>query len=312
MHTSPWLIAAAEELTALAQIADRDESDVWRMAVLAARLLGAPFAPTPSAAILSILAHEERGLSRPCGPELLNQLATALADNDDPAGRLFDTLLDIDDACSVAATFGPLADAPDLARRAEALLSVWPQRTLALGGFASMRLTTLRSDAIQLALWAAVERSPAGALAEALPASPTTRSPGISAMATHPPRVGRPVRPGILYATVPSRLLQAAAWTSGEAVQLDTVVGELWLEESAGRLMLEARLEPGERVSIEVVRRADGAVLLEEAVAGVLRGRTFYAELGPAVGPGSRLLDCVRRSGALLDAVIVRFRVSGG
>ncbi len=170
MDPVAWLQKAYDELVELGGSTAPDPSDAWRAVALIARLVGSPNGPVPPADVLQRLPEFLATAERPDVQGLLDRVDEGLDVDEDAGGPLLDGLLDVDDAVGLLQLNGNETVALELARRVAGLVALCPERVLALGSFAEMRLATLRDDAVVGAVWRAVEAAPAYVLAEALPA----------------------------------------------------------------------------------------------------------------------------------------------
>ncbi len=302
MDARSWLEKAHRELATLAPIAREDEADAWRAAVLIARLHGNHFGlELPGDAI-----GRARTLVDVAGPPepqtLLDDLADALDDDEDPAGPLHDVLLDVDDAVGVTSLIGDAGTAHELASRAAALVSLYPERVLELGAFAEMRLGTLSPGVPIAAMWRAVEQAPATLLVEALPPIAVSRAAAL-------PRRAQP-----RTVLLPRHLLQAAAWSSeSKPIRLEIDGSELvaWLEADEGKMLLEIRAKETapSRASLVVFDLTSGKELADKLLVLEVGGKTAYADLGPWAGSDNVLHGLVARSGRPTNEVGVRLRI---
>lgn len=270
MATHPWHQAALTELGELHPDTEM-VAEAWRALVLVGRLLSAPVPHLPEAAWVKSLPRL-RLLAGPSDPaDLLERLATALEGDDDPAGPLHDALLDIDDELVVTAMAGGAASGEALALRAQGLVSLWPERVMALTEFAEMRCHTSRPDALEHALWSQVLSAPAEMLAQSLPSVSKNRP--VSLVATASPANAL---------TVPASLLRAAA-ASEEQSELQ--LGEhAWLFVEGGQLRVElAQRRPGAtRLILRATDIEGSEVLVERAYRVEHPGTTATVVLGDA------------------------------
>lgn len=315
MDPHTWLEKARRELATLAPIAHGDEADAWRAAVLIARLHGNPLglefsfagsaSPPRESAMNDDPIERARTLVEVAGPPdpqtLLDDLADALDDDEDPAGPLHDVMLDVDDAVGVTALIGDAVTANALALRAAALVSLYPGRVFALGSFAEMRLGTLAPRSPIATLWEAVEQAPAALLVESLP--PVARSRPAAAR-----------RPRLREVSFPSHLHQAAASSSQrEPIRLDIPDTGLlaWLEEDAGKMLLEIRGDETapSRASLVAYDAVTDDELVVEPLILEVAGKTAYADLGPWAGSDNALHRLVTRTGRPAHEIEVRLRL---
>lgn len=296
MNPGSWLQGALDELIELAPDAKADPSDAWRAVTLLARVLGSPTGVVPPPAIVQMLPAllEIAGLPEP--EDVLAAVDKALASDLDPWGPLIDGLLDADDAVGGLVLGGQDHAARELSARVAGLVSLYPERTIPLGGFAQMRLETVRSDAIVAEIWRAVERAPARALADALP-----RRMQVAPV----PVIPEPRRtPGAIVSfPVPAELQLAAADSAMDAasVELGTEDPALkaWVYSEAGQMRLEIKglRSPASSAALIATRRGDGAELARADFDVQSEGSTVYASLGPWAGPDNLLHRLVAKSG---------------
>lgn len=304
-----WLRKAQTELGELGPTAEVDPADAWRAVVLVARLLGAPDAPVPPVEIVQCLPQILSAAGSPEPERVLDRLADDLSSDGDAWGPLLDTLLDVDDTIGVLDLSGQREQARELAGRATALVSLYPERTFPLGPFAAMRLATLRDDVATARLWRAVERAPADLLADVLPAIQTPSKPS---------RTARPdFRARERAFTVPRDLqLTAAASPADEPRELaaDGAETGAWIYAERGRMLLEVRDigSPTCTVTLAAQRAEDhaevGRVDLEVAISGT----TAYADLGPWAGGDNVLHRLVAETGLTAAELRIRLLVTHG
>jgi hypothetical protein len=313
MDPDAWLQKALDELVELGPVAEGDPADAWRAVALIARLLGSPSGSPPPMALVQRLP----GLLIVAGAadpqELLDRIASELDSETDPAGPLFDALLDTDDALAVLALSGQKEMAFELARRAAALVSLYPERVITLGAFAEMRLQTLREGAAVGLLWSAVERAPAHAVVEALPA------PAWSALRVEGiPQIRAPQASSAVRAfRIPKDLqLAAAASETAEARELETTEEGLpaWVYAHQGRMRLEiSGVGAGPLTVVLTVEHVkDGAEVACVAIDVEISGSTAYADLGPWAGPENALHRLVASTGLASSDVRCSLEVSSG
>ena len=310
MDPGDWLQKALEELTAVARSAQLDPADAWRAATLVARLLASPTGPTPPAALIQRLPELIRTARIPDPQEVLDAVADELESQDDPWGPLMDGLLDADDALGVLGLAGRDDVARDLSARVAALVSLYPERTLELGSFAQMRLETVRDDSLVAEVWRAVERAPAQALADALPA-PNSREK----RANRPPASAAA---RVVSFPLPTYLYRAAADSSAseDGVEIETQdkAHTAWVYAEEGQMRLEVRglTSPAGTAILISERLADGVELSRVEAAIEVSGGTGYATLGPWSGPMNLLHKLVADSGAFPEDLRVRITVADG
>jgi hypothetical protein len=287
MDPKAWLQKARDELVELSPSAESDAADAWRTAVLIARLLGSPAGPVPPIELVRRLPQILAVAGSPDPQEMLDRVADQLDSESDPWGPLLDALLDVDDALGVLTLTAGNETSRALAQRVAGLVSLHPERVLALGSFAEMRLATVRDGAVAGVVWSAVERAPAHALAEALP---------VAAPSKPPLELASRRKPVVVEATsfyIPEELMLAAAESAPqEARELETDgSGRAWVEERNGRMRLEATgLNPGPlSAALVAERRSDGVKLRQLAVQLEVSGGTAYADLGPWAGAENAL-----------------------
>jgi hypothetical protein len=292
MDALDWLEKMEEELAELMAVGELRPDDAFRALVLVARLQASPEGKRPPEATVGRLGDLLAAAPDVRLQELLDSLADALEGDEDPAGRLHDALLDVDDAAGVLQLAGRTPEATDLVRRAAALVSLHPQRLLALVDFAGLRLDTIHEQAVETMLWSAVMRAPAELLASALPHPVMERRPPAELL----------IQAGLLYARrtafrVPRRYTLAAAQSRSEATKLEGLAGDAqaWLEEDNGELRLEIKglSTTARAVELHAVDLTDGAVLGVRRVE--LSGRrTRWASLGKRGSDGDVLRALLR------------------
>lgn len=312
MDPAAWLQKAFDELVEIGLAAENDPADAWRAGALIARLLGSPSGPVPPAHLLGRLPEIIAVAGSPDAQAVLDRVADELYSETDPWGPLLDALLDVDDALGMLAVSGQDETALALARRVAGLVSLHPERVLALGPFAEMRLATVREGAGPGIVWNAVERAPAHALAEALPAASTkTRLEMLPATRRMPV-----VATAVSFCFPEDLLLAAAESAPAEARELETEGAGLraWVHVEKGRMRLEASgLGAGPLTAALVAARvSDGAEVLRVALDVEVSGGTAYADLGPWAGPENALHRLVSRTGLTSGEVRVRITVSNG
>jgi hypothetical protein len=302
MDPRSWLEKTRRELIALAPTAMEGEADAWRAAVLIARLQSNPQG-IELPVDFGLRAHELVAVAGPPDPQtLLDDLADALDDEEDPAGPLHDVLLDVDDAVGVTSLIGDAGTAHELASRAAALVSLYPERVFELGAFADMRLGTLLPGAPIAAMWRAVEQAPATLLVEALPPVVVARTAAAAR------------RPQQRQVSLPRHLLQAAASSSqSESIRLDIDSDELvaWLGLEKGRMDLEIRgkeAAPSRASLVAYDLTTDEVLAVEQLVLEVGRN-TSNADLGTWAGSDNVLHRLVARTGRPVEGVDVRLRI---
>jgi len=297
MEPQDWLHQALEELLALAPVAENDPNDAWRALVLVGRLLGSPFGPIPPAELLRRLPALLARAGLPEPEPLLERLSADLKTEDDPAGPLLDTLLDIDDALGVLSISGDAQTARVLVRRATALVSRSAARVHPLRDFAEFRAATVRPDSHTAALWNAVTHASDPLPAEAPPAQPQESPvPKVPLQAGTPPQPHRLV--GLWF---PREAFHALAWTGSAPLAFASQDGgtRAWLYEEEGRLRLELRGTSATptRARLQLVRRDDSSEKATLEFTLEVSGNTAYADLGPAVGEGNLLHRILARAG---------------
>jgi len=306
-----WLQKALDELIELESVAESDPADAWRVAVLIARLLGSPDGPEPPASLIRRLPVLLE-VAGPVEPQaILDRIASELDFEIDPEGPLLDALLDTDDTLGVLAMSGQDETALALARRAAALVSLYPERVLTLGAFAEMRLQTVREDAAAGLLWRAVERAPAHAVVEALP-TPASTAPRVEDLPKSRTTHMRPARRAI---RMPQELhLAAAASGTAEARELEIAEPGLqaWVYEEAGRMRLEIQGAGAEPLTAVLIAEhaKDGAEMARVAIDVERSGSTAYADLGPWAGPENALHRLVATTGLPSSDVRIVLEVS--
>jgi len=313
MDHAAWLQKTLDELVELALVAENDPADAWRAAALIARLLGSPSGPVPPAVLVRRLPEILAVAGMPDPQQLLDRVADELESDTDPWGPLLDALLDADDAFGVLTTSGQSQMALELARRTAGLVSMFPERVISLGPFADMRLQTVRENAAAGLLWSAVERAPAHALVEALPAP--------ASFTAHAEKL-RPSRRTLVGAYVwslrlPEQLHQAAAASeTAEVCEFETKDAGLraWVEAEGGRMKLEIRGVGAESVTATLVaeRAVDGVEVSSVTVNIEVSGSTAYVDLGPWAGPENLLHRLVAASGLASSQVRFRLTVADG
>lgn len=312
MDPAAWLQKAFDELVEIGLAAENDPADAWRAGALIARLLGSPSGPVPPADLMRRLPKILAVAGSPDAQEILDRVADELASETDPWGPLLDALLDVDDALGVLTVSGQDETVLALARRVAGLVSLYPERVLALGPFAEMRLATVREGVGPDIVWSAVERAPAHVLAEALPAPASTKA----RLERLPGTRRRPVVAPALSFRLPEDLLLAAAESEpSEARELETEgAARAWVYAEKGRMRLEATgLEAGPlTASLVAERRSDGAELLRVALHLEVSGGTAYADLGPWAGPENALHRLVAGAGLKSSELRIRLSVSNG
>lgn len=313
MDPAAWLRKALDELVELGPVAEDDPADAWRAATLIARLLGSPSGPISPAALVRRLPQLLTVAGLPDPQALLDRLADELDAETDPAGPLFDTLLDIDDTLGVLATSGQSTTALELARRSAALVSLYPERVHVLGSFADMRLQTVRDGTATGLLWGTVERAPAHAVVEALPA-PASSGSRVDRL---PETRAAPVHAQALSFYIPEEMHRPAAESeTAEARELETVGAGLqaWVYAEQGRMRLEVRgAGAGPLTAVLIAERVkDGAEVSRVAIDVEISGSTLYADLGPWAGPENALHRLVAGTGLVSSNVRVRLAVSNG
>lgn len=304
-----WLAKAQAELGELGSTAEVDPADAWRAAVLVGRLLGAPDAPVPPLEIVHLLPRILSVAGAPEPERVLDRLADDLSSDGDAWGPLLDTMLDVDDTLGVLELSGLRHDAQELAGRAAALVSLYPERALPLGAFAAMRLATLREDVATALLWRAVERAPADLLADTLPAMQTPAEPS---------RIARSRRSARVRSfTLPQALQQAAAASQAdepwELIAEGTEPGA-WIYAERGRMLLEARDATSATCTVTLVaeRAADDAEVGRVDLAAAVSGTTAYVDLGPWAGGDNVLHRLVADTGLTAAELRIRVRVTNG
>lgn len=314
MDPAAWLQKALEELIELELIAESDPADAWRAVALLARLLGSPSGPPPPRALVQRLPVILI-VAGSAGPQdLLDRIASELDSELDPAGPLFDALLDTDDALGILALSGQKETALALARRAAGLVSLYPERVISLGPFAEMRLQTLREGAAAGFLWSAVERAPVHALVDALPA------PASSALRVEKfPEIRAPrVRPAVRSFRIPRELHPAAAAASdtAEVRELETAEPGLpaWVYADKGRMRLEIQGVGTGPLTVVLIAECveDGAEVARIAIDIEISGSTAYADLGPWTGPENALHRFVAGTDLASSDVRLLLEVSSG
>ncbi|NNC17633.1 hypothetical protein HJC22_18100 [Corallococcus exiguus] len=171
----PWINNALEELTTLTRQHAAESLSAgcnYRVLVLRARLDQARAAgmAVPSTESLLKATEQIASAAESDAPEdMLSRLDEQLSDDDDPFGELLDALLGIDDAVTVAEARGRILEAQELARLAEAAVSLAPARTVELGRFAERRLMTMPDTASIRSLWDTVRQAPGELASEVLP-----------------------------------------------------------------------------------------------------------------------------------------------
>lgn len=103
--------------------------------------------------------------------DLIQELRTNLADEEEPQGLLFDSVIDVEDTIAALMQSGESTKAERLAHRAAALLARFPARTVELGPAMQERLTAYQGTAAMAPLWWAIvqERAQEVVLGTALP-----------------------------------------------------------------------------------------------------------------------------------------------
>jgi hypothetical protein len=313
MDADAWLQKALDELVELEPVAEGDPADAWRAVALIARLLGSPSGPPPPMALVQRLPVllVVAGAADP--QELLDRIADELDSETDPAGPLFDALLDTDDALAVLALSEQKEMSFELARRAAALVSLYPERVITLGSFAEMRLQTLREGAAVGLLWSAVERAPAHVLVEALPA------PASSALRVERlPKIRAPhANPAVRSFRIPKDLqLASAASETAEVRELETTEKGLpaWIYAHERRMHLEIPGVGAGPLTVVLVAECvkDGAEVARVAIDVEISGSTAYADLGPWAGPENVLHRLVASTGLASNDVRFLLEVSSG
>jgi len=277
----PWIQAAVAELDGLDPHTHAPD-DAWRVLVLVGRVLGAPDSPGVPAAVLGCVSMLATRAGPTNAPALLDDLAEALEDDSDPMGPLLDAMLNVDDALTVSQLEGKTAFTEELGARAAALVSVWPERVLALSTFAEMRIATTRSDHGVRALWRAVQQAPAELLAAHLPAARTARTAApVTPRHPVPPRRPRG-SPVVRHFDLPRQSVRAAA---ASTVSTTVEVGEgAWLHSTPSQCVLELELAGAGTtdVWIEVRRRGEEAILTTRTILVRHSRAAVEARLGPA------------------------------
>lgn len=177
MSATDWTRALETELN---ELIGRPEAlspgDYWRLGVLLGR---AAQHPTPPAAVEELAERAaSAGLARaalsrapwPTVGAVLDALDGALMDADEPAGRLADALLDVDDLVTVLELDGRVVEARAIAAQAVALIDLAPGGPAALDEWAARRLATVSEESAACELWNAVAAASAERLFAVLPA----------------------------------------------------------------------------------------------------------------------------------------------
>lgn len=301
MDPTVWLQKAHDELLELSTKAEGDPADAWRVGALIARLLGSPGGPVPPPELVHRLHQILAVAGSPEPQELLNRVADQLGSETDPWGPLLDALLDVDDTLGVLSLSGPKETSRALAQRVAGLVSLHPERVLALWSFAEMRLATVRDGADADIVWRAVVRAPAHALADALPA-PASRAESV--LVAFP------------SFRIPEQLTRAAADSASQKVwKLETEgSGRAWIYAVKERMRLEATGVPAGPLSAVLIaeRLRDGGELRRVPVELELSGSTAYADLGPWAGPENALHRLIAGTDLRASEVRIRLKVSGG
>jgi hypothetical protein len=297
MEPRDWLHQALEELLALAPVAENEPDDAWRALVLVGRLLGSPSGPIPPAELLRRLPALLARAGLPEPEPLLERLSADLRTEDDPAGPLLDTLLDIDDALGVLSISGDAETARALTRRATALVSRSAARVHPLRDFAGFRAATVRPDSNTAVLWNAVSHASDPLPAETPPAQPQEpRAPKAPLQGGAPPRPHRLVVLGF-----PREAFHALAWTGLTPLAFASQDGgtRAWLYEEEGRLRLELRGTSATptRARLQLVRRDEATDKATLELTLEVSGNTAYADLGPTVGEENLLHMLLARAG---------------
>lgn len=157
MRAEEFLEKARQEHRNLRQSCGKDDwsgVDAYRLLVLEARLRQAGE---------TILSPEEvEGLLSECAlpdpSDLLDRLEADLVSDDDPRGLLLAALLSIDGRTGTGALAGQ--EMEHFVKIAVAMVSLFPERVLCLGEYATMRLETLTGEAAISPLWREVEGAP--------------------------------------------------------------------------------------------------------------------------------------------------------
>ncbi|NNB85292.1 hypothetical protein [Corallococcus exiguus] len=288
MESQDWLQKVLDELVNLAPVAEEDPNDAWRAVVLISRLLGSPSGPTPPAEVLRRLPALLAQAGMPEPEPLLQRLSEELEAEDDPAGPLFDVLLDIDDSLGALTLHGDSALAQALSRRSAELVARFASRVVPLKGFAALRTATLRPGSEAARLWDAVAHARAVLPTEDLQErAPTVR------------------RRRVRVLPLPRESARPHAWTGSAPLALTSPDGETraWLYEEGGRLRLELRGTPQPPTSarLAVLRREDQGERAATDLPLEVSGRTAYADLGPAVGQGNLLFALLAQAGLPLE-----------
>lgn len=310
MDPAAWLQKAYDELVELGPAAEKDPADAWRAGVLMARLLTSPEGPVPPAELVRRLPQILAVAGSPDPQELLDRVLAQLDSETDPWGPFLDALLDVDDALGVLSLSGQHESALALGQRVAALVSLHPERSLALGPFADMRLAAVREGVGASIVWSAVERAPAHALAEALPSPAATKT-----RLEHLPAARR--KPAVVPTAsfrVPEELLLAAADSAPTKTwDMETEgAGRAWVYEEKGSMCLEVTGLTSGPLSAALIaeRRSDGVELLRVALPLERSGGAAYAELGPWAGSENALHRLVAGAGLKSSQLQIRLLVS--
>lgn len=314
MDPTLWLRRANEELEELSSAEVSAPDDAWRALTLIARLLGSPSGPTPPATMVAQLDALLGMSSEPDPAGVLDMVLDGLESGSDPWGPLLDALLDVDDTLGVLRIWGADTDADELARRVAALVSLHPERTIALGSFAQMRLATVRSDSAAAVLWRSVLAAPGQLLAAALRVEPASSR---QLQSRQPAREAARFRLALpREAHLAAAATQRADGEGPHSFKLSTSDERIraWLYEEEGRLRLEVSGLPDETKTVRLVAlAADGTRELAETDVSLERdGSNAYADLGPSVGEGNSLHALVKASGLAADSVDVVLEVDVG
>lgn len=246
---NPWVVSAREELQNLERRAEEGLSamSAYRILVLLARLEQARAAGldadiSPSARSLG--ARLGPGTRSPAPTALLGRLEAELLGDEDPFGELLDALLQLDDAVSVSESRGE-PSASELARLADAIVALAPERVGALGDMAERRLATLPPGAAIRPVWETVARSAVEAALRELPSPAAPASLTKQRLMVRLQRQrGLMVHADVTTAPIMRQLVAVAASGAREPtppVELD----EVGLYEEDGTVRIRVEIPPG-------------------------------------------------------------------
>lgn len=171
-----WYTNANKELRRLMEQHEKQPltgGDAWRALVLNGRLaqslkaegaaqddeLAGVLSKTVCLALSSQCSYPEPHL-------LLEELELELRSEEDPLGPLLDSLLNLDDLCTVYFLFSRKAETEQLIELVSALLSLFPERLHSLSEWAHSRLQTLPDGLELAAMWEEVFLAPGQILIE--------------------------------------------------------------------------------------------------------------------------------------------------